>query len=496
MARATSLPLNNRSELRTVHLKDEVLDSIAEHANVAQFVSFDPDLKQRYARVYGKPRGYVFDSPLKAVTGLLESSLEKSVNIRTFGYGDSRSGDFIRGLTRAEDVLSALLQLSSRGLHTIVNESIDINDGGVSGVSCGDIVEFCPGDTPRCVEHADVASLPKQIAWGVLKRVYGFVPKLDNDIRKRIEFSVHPTMRGFAREHTIIWEIEESSVQSFSHKVRWPNSFSKYLGDKLFGLIIADVLGFAVPATLALARKVSPFKFGRPTKASTGIVWIRTCPAIKTPGKFTTSRGWKDPFAIMQAEDPGGDLISSILVQDEVEARYSGAFLSSSSGHPVIEGVSGTGETLMLGIEGPTDLPTRILHDIHVLYAEIDRLLGPVRVEWVHDGQEPWLVQVQQESTYGFEDVIVPADNHTTEYVEFRVSDGLPKLRELVRDLAGTGKGIMLRGHVGLTSHLADILREARIPSKRAVPEERRLQTQISFFGAPKDCWGGAREKL
>ena len=481
MAEAAFSRINDTLRSRSFHLKDEVLDAIAERANVAQFVSFGADLKQRHCRIYGKPRDYLFDSPFKAVAQLLESSLENKVNVRTFGFGDSRSSDFITGLTRPDEVVNALAQFSSRGLFTIVNESVDVNDGGVSGVSFGDIIEFCPGDTPRCVEHADIASLPKQVALELFKRVYGFVPKLDYEPHKRIEFSVHPSKRGFARDHTIIWEIEESEAHGFPQRIRWPNSFSRHLGDKLFVLVLADVLGFAVPATLALPRRLPPFKFGRPTGASSGLVWIRTCPAIKTPGKFSTIRGWTDPFTLMQKDDPLGDLISAVIVQDEVEAQYSGAFLSSPSGQPLIEGTSGTGEALMLGTEGPRNLPKKTLRDVQMLYDNVDRVVGPVRVEWVHDGRCTWIVQLQQESASSIEDVIVPPEHELPEYVEFNVTDGLPRLRELIGSLAGTGKGIILKGQVGLTSHLADVLREARIPSKRVALHQADSQMQMDF---------------
>ena len=56
----------------------------------------------------------------------------------------------------------------------IVNESVDVNDGGVSGVSQGGLCEFAPGKTPRCVEEEEeVAALPVDLALSVFQRVYG-----------------------------------------------------------------------------------------------------------------------------------------------------------------------------------------------------------------------------------------------------------------------------------------------------------------------------------
>jgi hypothetical protein len=43
---------------------------------------------------------------------------------------------------------------------------------------------------------------------------------------------------------------------------------------------------------------------------------------------------------------------------------------------------------------------------------------------------------------------------------------GIEELRELVDQLSGTDEGIVLVGSAGITSHLGDILRRARIPSR------------------------------
>src|SRR5262249_21798426 len=48
---------------------------------------------------------------------------------------------------------------------------------------------------------------------------------------------------------------------------------------------------------------------------------------ISAPGRFTTVRGWTDPFALVEAEDPRSE-IASVLVQDSVDARYSGAAIT------------------------------------------------------------------------------------------------------------------------------------------------------------------------
>src|SRR5438046_548089 len=139
------------------HYKDAILDALAHQANVAEFVSFGPNLQQRYAWIRGYRENHPFPSPKMAIEAILTRSSEQSVNIRSFAPDNPKSREFIYGKTDAETVLSELRRLASQGLYTIVNETIDVNDGGVSGVAYGDVVEFAPGDTPRCVEKPGTA---------------------------------------------------------------------------------------------------------------------------------------------------------------------------------------------------------------------------------------------------------------------------------------------------------------------------------------------------
>jgi hypothetical protein len=48
----------------------------------------------------------------------------------------------------------------------------------------------------------------------------------------------------------------------------------------------------------------------------------------------------------------------------------------------------------------------------------------------------------------------------------FRIDNGLEELRELASRLSGTGEGVVLVGNAGVTSHLGDVLRRAKIPSR------------------------------
>ncbi len=113
----------------------------------------------------------------------------------------------------------------------------------------------------------------------------------------------------------------------------------------------------------------------------------------------------------------------------------------------------------------------RILHD------KVRERVGPVRFEWVHDGRKPWIVQLHQGLTASSASVIYPGA--VTQYIPFNVTEGIDKLREIIRGLGDNSQdGIELIGHIGLTSHMGDLLRKAAIPSimrDRSVPIQARM---------------------
>src|SRR5438045_1619144 len=124
----------------SIQLKDSVLHHLADSANVAQFVSFDPNSRQRHARIRGYSLDHAFESLGQAAESLLQ--LSSSVNVRSFEPNSAKSREFIYGLKNANEVVSQVARLAAQGLYTIINETIDVNDGGVSGVLLGNIVEF------------------------------------------------------------------------------------------------------------------------------------------------------------------------------------------------------------------------------------------------------------------------------------------------------------------------------------------------------------------
>lgn len=443
--------------------KDRILDALAAHANVAQFVAYRPGADgapvQSHSRISGHMANATFATIEDAVAALLAASGSKTVNIRSYAPDSPRSREFLYGLDDFDMVRRELVRLSGEGLHTIVNETIDVSDGGVSGVVHGGTIEFAPDDTPRCVERPGVASMPTALAVAMFEIVYGFRPEFA-DAADRLEFSLHPERQGTRGEHVLFWEREAGAPPPSKPTLVWPNHFSRHLGDKAFGLLVAHLLGLPVPETLVISRRVAPFRFGRETR--THEHWLRTCPAEPMPGHFTTTRRWVDPFDLLAREDPDGTQIASVLSQAAVPARFSGATIAGPGGL-IAEGRAGEGDGYMLGAEPPEPLPADVLADIETAYTSLAARLGPVRFEWVHDGNELWLVQLHLGATGTAGKTIVPGE--PVNWVEFDTTKGLEALRTLVESLA-RDSGIRLMGQVGATSHFADVVRRAGVPTE------------------------------
>ena len=446
-------------------LKDDVLSRLAAQANVAQFVSFGPaaDLPQRHSCLRDHRPGHRFGSAEEAVETLLALAAGGSVNVRSFRAGAPKGGPFTYGLARRDDVLATLRARAGEGLHTIANETVDVDDGGVSGVALGGLVEFAPGDTPRSVERPGTVALAHDDALTLLGTVYGFTPDLDGRPGERVEFSIHPLVAGVRQTHTVVWEAERVDPVPLTHRLAWPNRFSRFIGDKAFGLLVADLHGLPVPATTVVGRRLAPFRFGRPTGG--GERWLRTCPAEPAPGRFLTQRGWRDPFALLAAEDPTGTAIAAVLAQDGVRASWSGAALPDAAGDLLVEGVPGSGEDFMLARAAPAPLPDRVLHDVRELGARAAAALGPVRFEWAHDGAGAWVVQLHLATATAAGTTIHPGT--PSRWRRFDPSLGLEHLRRLIATVA-PDEGIEIAGDVGVTSHAGDLLRRASIPSRLA----------------------------
>jgi hypothetical protein len=448
-----------------LQFKDQILDSLAEEHNVAQFVSFGPDVVQRYARVREYPPNHEFRDLEDAVGCLLRHAPDRTVNVRSFEPGQPRSRKFIQNLGDLDEVVGHVRRLAAQGLTTIVNETVDVSDGGVSGVATPTLLEFAPDSTPRCVEDDDVARLPRLLGDRLLETVYGFRPETPTETNLRLEFSIHPKPRGWRHGHTILWEREILRAPISAARPEWPNRFSQFLGDKTYGLLVGWLIGLAVPRSTAICRRVKPFSFGDDTGEREW--WLRTCPTDRTPGRYTTVRGWKDPFRLLAEEDPEHRLIASVLAQQSVRAAFSGAAITQRDGSLRVEGVEGSGEAYMLtGLGG--SLPGDVVGSVAALNEFASRVFGPVEFEWVHDGRQAWTVQlhVGQSPTLG--DVIFPGD--PPEWIEVPASKSLESLRGLVSRLDPSRTGIILLGTIGVSSHKGDLLRKAQVPSRLRRP--------------------------
>jgi hypothetical protein len=215
-----------------------------------------------------------------------------------------------------------------------------------------------------------------------------------------------------------------------------------------------------------IARRVAPFTFGRPTGSLE--VWTRTCPLEQEPGRFTTSKGWLDPFKLLSVEDPDGRSIASVLSQSAVKARFSGAAITDRDGRAIVEGASGEGDRFMLGHQAPECLPDEIAADVCSTYEDVVSAMGPVRFEWVHDGNRVWIVQLHKGGTASAAATLVPGE--ASEWAVFKASQGLEELRRFLASLPA-GVGVRIEGEIGLTSHVADLLRKSNRPARIAKPD-------------------------
>lgn len=455
-------------------LKDDKLNSIYvnNYGNIAQFISISPEKNLKYVYINNFYETYERLSLRDLILVLIKSARSRSVNIRSFSISNMKGNKLIYNKTEEDiaEILEVINQNCINGKYSIINENIDINDGGVSGVMLSNIAEFAPKDTPKCVDKEGVCILPKDMANYMFEKIYGFKPKINFPYEYRVEFSIHPNREGYSKEHTIIWEYELFGTYNESFRLSWPNKFSEFIGDKVFGLLIADYLNLNVPNTFVIAREVAPFQFGKDTGSYEK--WIRTCPITKEPGKYYSGMYWTDPFVLLDNEEKNGFNkvnIASILSQQSVEAVYSGAsIVRNNSKKDIVEGVEGYGNNFMLGVEEPLNvLPIEVLNKVKQLNDIIRDnyyLLGDVSIEWVYDGKKVWVVQLNQIKTSGYNNIIV--DGNPKYYRIFDVKEGLESLRKLIWEIKDDNIGISLKGNIGITSHFGDLLRQKNIPSK------------------------------
>ena len=469
----------SKSLNKDIILKDEKLHHLLTNgfANVAQFTSFEPssNVKPKYVHINNYDYNISENNTKDVIEKLINEAPSKSVNIRSFSPKKMKGNNllFNKSVKDIDLILDTLSFNSSTGMYSIINENINIKDSGVSGVVMGDIIEFSPEDTPKCVDKDGICSLSRNLGMKILRTVYGFSPNLNFDPNYRIEFSIHPSRQGVKKEHTIIWEYEYFDKIKTDTKISWPNRFSRFIGDKAFGLLVADVLGLPVPRTTVISRKISPFTFG----SETGLKekWIRTCPIKKEPGKYYTGSSWVDPFKLIELEEKRNTSkikIASVLSQDGVDAIYSGASLIRlDKEYDIIEGVKGNGDEFMVGKKDIEDLPINVIHAVQNLNDQsrlYHYMLGDISIEWVFDGENVWIVQLNQlkhSNSQNYDNKCIIVEGTPIQYKKVYVKDGLENLRDEIKECKNKNYGIELVGNVGITSHFGDILRLENVPA-------------------------------
>ncbi len=453
-----------------MELKDEMLNRIAEQSgNIAQFVSFAPNGMQRFARIRGVAPSCRFASVEEAVAAILQTGAPY-VNIRSFLPEKPDGNPFFmgrKGFETSQKVAVKVQELIVQGFYIIVNEEIDVGDGGFSGVLLGNVAEFATRDVPRCVEKPGCAVLPRLVMLDFARTVYSHRINIPYDRNYRVEFSVHPGPVGYAKQHQIIWQIEqtERGREIPEPKPYWPNRVSEDMGDKAYGLLVAHLYNFLVPRTKVVGRIIPPFEFGEET-GSPEPCWRRTCPKVQQPGLFTTKHGQIDPFALMQEEDPEGKQIAAMIFQDDIEAVYSGAAITDAAGGVIVEGKSGHGDDFMVGAGVPdANLPEYVKDAVCNIWEKACATFGSVRFEWCYDKTGTlWIVQFHVGQSASVGNVIYPGEPQRFEV--FEVSRGLEALRLIVEQAKEENFGVILKGNVGITSHFGDVLRRNQVPSR------------------------------
>src|SRR5260370_3965910 len=104
-------------------------DKLGKWGNVAQLVSFGPDLEQRFSRIRGFEPNHRFSEAREALTTLLDRSPERRVNIRSFKPDDPQGHEFVYGIHSADIAVEQLARLTASGLCVLVNDTLHVNGG-------------------------------------------------------------------------------------------------------------------------------------------------------------------------------------------------------------------------------------------------------------------------------------------------------------------------------------------------------------------------------
>ena len=289
----------------------------------------------------------------------LRSLPERSINVRSYARGGPRA---VRSSTPSDPRPRRLRTYVGWGRRASLqswNATVDVRDGGVSGVAFGDLIEFSPGDTPRYVEKPGTAAFPRGAGIRALRQSTVSSPRIISNPLCGSSSMLHPLRRGVqpAGPHDH-WGARRVRCSAAAPPVHWPNHFSRFLGDKAFGLLVAWAIELPVPDTTVVSRTVPPVRFGRRTGSAE--TWLRTAPEGTGPGKFPTRRGWTDPFRLLATERslPAPTLSPSWRRRASTPSTRRAANDCRRRGPD--RGRKGLGEDFMLGAASPESLPAKV----------------------------------------------------------------------------------------------------------------------------------------
>jgi hypothetical protein len=153
--------------------------------------------------------------------------------------------------------------------------------------------------------------------------------------------------------------------------------------------------------------------------------------------------------------------LASIIIQEAVLAEYSGRALFRSIDDIEIQGVAGEGGAFMLGEKKNENLPQKLIKAVRETYEHTHHVVGPSGIEWVFDGNNVWVVQLNITDS-SIQQAIL---DKNIEWVEFHFAKGkLEEFRQKVMEFRGSDKGIIIIGDVSPLSHLGEIAENQGVP--------------------------------
>lgn len=481
---------NNRKDYKLKRMMEDGF-------NIAQVISVDKDTPtEPHVKILKKELDIEGASLRELVQLLIEDTPSHMVNVRTFTDRVNEKTTFRYGMKDVDEVLSAVKDNASKGWNSLINECIDKDDTGVSGIIVDSVTEFSPYATPRDIEkeNSRFLTLPTVNAMKILTEVYGNLSdmtsldkiKFYSSITKlqcasktqRIEFSIHPNEVGCFGSRVIIWEaseLDDTDMLLIQHRITRPNAFSEMVGDKAFGLLLADSIGAYTPDTEFHIKAFGDRYVKTPAIDLEDVdVWTRTAPTEKQAGRFETEKRRYTEEEIKELLKQ--DEIASVLVQEAIDVEYSGsAVLYSNSGEVSVEGVKGEGDKFMMGVEDDIELPIEVTDTVKEFLWSVDEeygeLLGDVKIEWGFD-TNGYLYIFQlcniSDAEYIFK-LNTNRQDENIEYIEYKLYENgtsLEDFRNFVEEIEkDTTKGIKLFAHIGITSHPCDILRKHNVPA-------------------------------